>query len=95
MQIIFYYKINGSLNNDLGLNNENNKMDSIISDSKTANNDSDIETEKHNVILFGINTSIHLSYHAVLNFCREIENSLIKEFPGYEIEIKRSPLYSY
>ena len=54
-----------------------------------------IETEKHNVILFGINTSIHLSHHAVLNFCREIENSLIKEFPGYEIEIKRSPLYSY
>jgi len=54
-----------------------------------------IETEKHNVILFGVNTSIHLSHHAVLNFCREIENSLMMEFPGYEIEIKRSPLYSY
>ena len=54
-----------------------------------------IETEKHNVILFGVNTSIHLSHHVVLNFCREIENSLMMEFPGYEIEIKRSPLYSY
>jgi len=54
-----------------------------------------IQTEKHNVIIFGINTSNHLKYGAALNLCKEIERSLLRKFPSYEIEIKQSPLYSY
>ena len=54
-----------------------------------------IETEKHNVILFGVNTSASLNQSGTIACCREIEDSLAKEFPTYEVEIKISPLYRF
>ena len=54
-----------------------------------------IETEKHNVILFGVNTSASLNQSGTIACCREIEDSLANEFPNYEIEIKISPLYRF
>ncbi len=54
-----------------------------------------IETEKHNVILFGVNTSANLNQSGTIACCREIEDSLANEFPSYEVEIKISPLYRF
>ena len=54
-----------------------------------------IETEKHNVILFGVNTSSSLSQSATIACCQEIEDSLANEFPNHEVEIKISPLYRF
>lgn len=54
-----------------------------------------VETEKHNVILFGINVKPGLSRARVVECCQELETSLLKEFPGYEVNIKVSPLHRY
>jgi cation diffusion facilitator family transporter len=54
-----------------------------------------VETEEHNVILFGINLKANLSQAQVVACCKEIEASLEKAFPGFEVQIKVSPIHRF
>ncbi|NOZ03038.1 MAG: cation transporter [FCB group bacterium] len=54
-----------------------------------------VDTEEHQVILFGVNLQRGLSRKSVRNCCEEIEASLRKVFKGYEIIVKVSGLHLY
>ena len=54
-----------------------------------------VDTEKHHVILFGINTKSGLTRIENLRVCEEMEVALSKEFEDFEIKIKASPIHRY
>jgi len=54
-----------------------------------------VETENHHVVLFGINVKIGITQSQIVECCRELEADLGEKFPGYEINIKVSPLHRY
>lgn len=54
-----------------------------------------VDTEKHHVILFGINTKSGLTRIENLKVCEEMEAALSKEFEDFEVKIKASPLHRY
>ncbi|MFQ6611877.1 MAG: cation diffusion facilitator family transporter [Fidelibacterota bacterium] len=54
-----------------------------------------VETEEHNVILFGINLKSDLSKVQVAKCCQEIETSVQKAFNGFEVQIKVSPIHRF
>jgi len=54
-----------------------------------------VETEEHNVILFGINLKSNLAQSKVVECCKEIEASLERAFPGFEVQIKVSPIHRF
>ncbi len=54
-----------------------------------------VETENHHVILFGINVRSGMTQSQIVECCGDLETKLEGKFPGYEINIKVSPLHSY
>ena len=54
-----------------------------------------VDTEKHHVILFGINTKSGLTKLDNIAICEEIEKELIQKFEGFEVNIKASPIHRY
>ncbi len=54
-----------------------------------------VETENHNVILFGINVRIGMTQSKIVECYRELETDLKEEFSGYDINIKVSPMHRY
>lgn len=54
-----------------------------------------VDTEKHHVILFGINTKAGLTKLENIGICEEIETSLLDKFEGFEVNIKASPIHRY
>ncbi|MCH7613215.1 MAG: cation transporter [Candidatus Marinimicrobia bacterium] len=54
-----------------------------------------VETDKHKVILFGINIEQTMLKKQIVACCNELENAVEKEFQGYEVNIKVSPLYRF
>lgn len=54
-----------------------------------------VETENHQVILFGINVKVGLSQNMIVACCQSMENDLKDKFHGFEINIKVSPLHRF
>ena len=54
-----------------------------------------VETENHNVILFGINVRIGMTQSKIVECYGELETDLKEEFSGYDINIKVSPMHRY
>ena len=54
-----------------------------------------VDTEKHHVVLFGINTKPGLTKAENINICTEIENDVKKEFNDFEVKIRYSPIHMY
>ena len=54
-----------------------------------------VDTEKHHVILFGINTKSGLTKVENMTTSSELMNAVKKEFGGFDVNIKVSPLYRY
>ena len=75
-----------------GFLNENWIRDDRISDIHDIRV---VQTENHNVILFGLNLKIGMSQKEIVECCQLIEDDLIDEFQGFEINIKVSPLHRF
>ncbi len=54
-----------------------------------------VETEEHKVILFGINIEQTMPKKQIAACCRELESAVEKEFQGYKVNIKVSPLHRF
>lgn len=54
-----------------------------------------VNTENHNVILFGINVKVGMLQSQILDCCQSLEGNLKDNFPGFDINIKVSPLHRY
>ena len=54
-----------------------------------------VDTEKHHVILFGINTKAGITKAENIEICIELENALKAEFGEFEVNIKASPIHRY
>lgn len=54
-----------------------------------------VDTEKHHVILFGINTKAGLTRLENLEVSEEMERSVFNHFSGFEVKIKASPIHRY
>lgn len=54
-----------------------------------------VDTEKHHVILFGINTRSGHTKSDNLVICEEIKKTLNKKFEGFDVKIKASPIHRY
>ena len=54
-----------------------------------------VETKNHHVILFGINVRLGMSQTRIIECQKELETELNGKFPGYDINIKVSPLHRY
>jgi cation diffusion facilitator family transporter len=54
-----------------------------------------VDTEKHHVILFGINTKSGLTKSENVLICENLKKSIIQEFEGFEVNIKASPIHRY
>jgi len=54
-----------------------------------------VETDEHKVILFGINIEQTMSKKQIVACCKGLESAVEKEFPGYKVNIKVSPLHRF
>ena len=54
-----------------------------------------VDTEKHHVILFGINTKPGLTRTENMVICEEIKQEMKSEFDKFEMNIKTSPIHRY
>ncbi len=54
-----------------------------------------VETENHHVILYGINVKAGMGQAQIVACYREMESALKEKYPGYEIDIKVSPMYRF
>ena len=54
-----------------------------------------VQTENHKVILFGINVKVGMLQNQIVECCQSLEDDLFEIFPGFEIEIKVSPIHQY
>lgn len=54
-----------------------------------------VDTEKHHVILFGINTKAGLTKAENVKICQELKQGMKSEFNKFEIHIKASPIHRY
>ena len=54
-----------------------------------------VDTEKHHVILFGINTKPGLTRTENMVICDEIKQEMKSEFDKFEMNIKTSPIHRY
>ena len=54
-----------------------------------------VDTEKHHVILFGINTKSGLTRTENMVICDELKQTLKNKFGKFEINIKASPIHRY
>ncbi len=54
-----------------------------------------VDTEKHHVILFGINTKAGFTKAENIEICIELENALKAEFGEFEVNIKASPIHRF
>ena len=54
-----------------------------------------VDTEKHHVILFGINTGAGMTKSENVQICQKLSDSVKKEFQGFEVDVKASPLHKF
>ena len=54
-----------------------------------------VQTENHKVILFGINVKVGMLQNQIVECCQSLEDDLFEIFPGFEIDIKVSPIHQY
>lgn len=54
-----------------------------------------VDTKKHHVILFGISTKQGMTRVENLEICEELEESIVNQFKGFEVNIKASPIHRY
>ena len=54
-----------------------------------------VQTENHKVILFGINVKVGMLQKQIVECCQSLEDDLFEIFPGFEIDIKVSPMHQY
>ena len=54
-----------------------------------------VDTEKHHVILLGINSKTGLTKAENMKICQELKQGMKSEFNKFEIHIKASPIYRY
>ncbi len=54
-----------------------------------------VETDEHKVILFGINIEQTMLKKQIAACCKELESAVEKEFQGYKVNIKVSPLHRF
>ena len=54
-----------------------------------------VQTENHKVILFGINVKVGMLQNQIVECCQSLEDDLFEIFPGFEIDIKVSPMHQY
>ena len=54
-----------------------------------------VQTENHKVILFGINVKVGMFQNQIVECCQSLEDDLFEIFPGFEIDIKVSPIHKY
>lgn len=54
-----------------------------------------VDHKTNKVILFGINVQVGMPQSAIVETCNEIEKSLKTPFPGYDVDIKVSPMHRY
>ncbi|MEE9573104.1 MAG: cation transporter dimerization domain-containing protein, partial [Candidatus Neomarinimicrobiota bacterium] len=54
-----------------------------------------VDTEKHHVILFGINTKMGLTKAENIRIHDELNNAMKREFSGFEVNIRISPIHRY
>ena len=54
-----------------------------------------VQTENHKVILFGINVKVGMLQNQIVECCQSLEDDLFEIFPGFEIDIKVSPIHKY
>ncbi len=54
-----------------------------------------VDTEKHHVILFGVNTRLETTKSEKIDCCKRLENSVKNTFPEFEVNVKISSLSKY
>ncbi len=54
-----------------------------------------VDTENHQVILFGINTDPELSRSRTVECCNDLERAVAEQFPDYEVNIKISGMHLF
>ena len=54
-----------------------------------------VQTENHKVILFGINVKVGMLQNQIIECRQSLEDDLFEIFPGFEIDIKVSPIHQY
>jgi len=54
-----------------------------------------VDTEKHHVIILGINSKVGLTKVENMNICQELKQGMKSEFNKFEINIKASPIHRY
>ncbi len=54
-----------------------------------------VETDKHNVILFGVNLEPGIAEAQIVECRNALEKDVRNQFPGFDINIKVSPLFRY
>jgi len=54
-----------------------------------------VQTENHKVILFGLNVKVGMLQNQIVECCQSLEDDLFEIFPGFEIDIKVSPIHQY
>ena len=54
-----------------------------------------VDTEKHHVILFGINTMAGMTKSENVQICKKLSDSIKEEFQGFEVDVKVSPLHKF
>ena len=54
-----------------------------------------IQSENHNVILFGINVRPEMNQRNIVSCCLALEDELKKKFPVFEVDIKVSPIHRF
>ncbi len=54
-----------------------------------------VDTEKHHLILFGMNTKKDMTKRDQVSYCGKIRDSLTKEFPEFDVNIKISSLSKF
>jgi len=54
-----------------------------------------VQTENHNVILLGINVKVGMLQGQIIECCQSLEGNLKESFPGFDINIKLSPIHRF
>lgn len=54
-----------------------------------------VDTENHQVILFGINIDPELNNNNIVKCCRDLERAVSDRFPGYKVNVKISGKHLY
>ncbi len=54
-----------------------------------------VDTEKHHVILLGINSKAGFTKAENMKICQELKQGMKSEFDNFEINIKASPIHRY